>query len=87
MAGIGSVGSLQPAGTSLNEIETKSKNGTTRTKPFSVDHDVNRKQARDSVGPDQQWGSIMWSFILSLLYARSCEKYLANLARHRHGWL
>jgi hypothetical protein len=29
----------------------------------------------------------MWSLIINLVYARSCEKYLADLARHRHSWI
>jgi hypothetical protein len=37
--------------------------------------------------PDQQWGSIMWAFIINLVYGPSCEKYLADLARHRHSWI
>ncbi len=36
---------------------------------------------------DQQWGSIMWAFIIDLVYGPSCEKYLADLARHRHSWI
>jgi hypothetical protein len=37
--------------------------------------------------PDQQWGSIIWAFIIGLVYGPSCEKYLADLARHRHSWI
>ena len=37
--------------------------------------------------PDQQRGSIMWAFITNLVYGLSCEKYLADLARHRHYWI
>jgi hypothetical protein len=37
--------------------------------------------------PDQQRGSIMWAFIIGLVYGRSCAKYLADLARHRHSWI
>jgi hypothetical protein len=37
--------------------------------------------------PDQQRGSIMWSLIISLIYKQSCKKYLADLARHQHGWI
>jgi hypothetical protein len=29
----------------------------------------------------------MWSLIINLVYAQSCQKYLANLGRHRQGWL
>jgi hypothetical protein len=29
----------------------------------------------------------MWSLIINLVYEQSCEKYLADLARHRHGWI
>jgi hypothetical protein len=32
--------------------------------------------------PDQQWGSIMSAFTIGLVYGPSCEKYLADLARH-----
>jgi hypothetical protein len=37
--------------------------------------------------PDQQRGSIMWAFIINLVYGQSCEKYLADLGRHRHSWI
>jgi hypothetical protein len=29
----------------------------------------------------------MWSLIINLVYAQSCQKYLANLGRDRQGWL
>jgi hypothetical protein len=37
--------------------------------------------------PDQQRGSIMWAFIINLVYGQSCAKYLADLGRHRHCWI
>jgi hypothetical protein len=65
-----------------NEIEKR--HGSHET--TSRGHEASRKQALDTLDPDQQWGSIMWSLIINLVYARSCEKYLANLVRHRHAW-
>jgi hypothetical protein len=29
----------------------------------------------------------MWAFIINLIYDQSCEKYLADLARHHHRWI
>ena len=28
-------------------------------------------------------GFVVWAFIIGLVYGPSCEKYLADLARHR----
>jgi hypothetical protein len=29
----------------------------------------------------------MWAFIINLIYHQSCQKYLADVARHQHRWL
>ena len=29
----------------------------------------------------------MWALIVSLVYHRSCQNYLAEMARHQHGWM
>ena len=29
----------------------------------------------------------MWDFIISLIYERSCQKYLADVSRHQHRWI
>jgi len=29
----------------------------------------------------------MWAFIIGLIYHQSCQKYLADLARHQHRWI
>jgi hypothetical protein len=29
----------------------------------------------------------MWAFIVNLIYDKSCEKYLADVARHQHPWI
>jgi hypothetical protein len=29
----------------------------------------------------------MWAIIINLIYGQACEKYLAELARHRHSWI
>jgi hypothetical protein len=29
----------------------------------------------------------MWAFILNLIYDKSCQDCLANLARHQHRWI
>ncbi len=28
----------------------------------------------------------MWAFIFSLVYERSCQKYLADMLNHGHRW-
>jgi len=35
----------------------------------------------------KQRGAIMWAFIISLVYDRSCKKYLADMGRHQHRWI
>jgi len=57
------------------------------TKPFFRPDEADLKQTRDSVAPDQQRGSIMWSLIISLLYEQSCKQYLADMLRHQHRWI
>jgi hypothetical protein len=32
-------------------------------------------------------GSVMWAFIVSLIYSRSCKRYLAQMAAHQHRWI
>jgi hypothetical protein len=29
----------------------------------------------------------MWAIIINLIYGQACEKYLADLVRHRHSWI
>jgi hypothetical protein len=29
----------------------------------------------------------MWALIIRSVYGQSCEKYLADLARHQHWWI
>jgi hypothetical protein len=29
----------------------------------------------------------MWDYIISLIYERSCQKYLANVVPHQHRWI
>jgi hypothetical protein len=29
----------------------------------------------------------MWSFIIGLIYDQSCQKYLADVARHQQRWI
>jgi hypothetical protein len=29
----------------------------------------------------------MWAIIINMIYRQSCEKYLADLVRHRHSWI
>lgn len=29
----------------------------------------------------------MWAFIISLIYDKSCRKYLADVSRHQHRWM
>src|ERR1700761_4958198 len=57
-------------------------------KPFWRDRDVGWKQIARSFCPlIQPWSSVMWAFILNLIYDKSCQDCLANLARHQHRWI
>lgn len=29
----------------------------------------------------------MWAFIVSLIYSRSCKRYLAQMVAHQHRWI
>ncbi len=29
----------------------------------------------------------MWAFIVSLIYGRSCKRYLAQMVTHQHRWI
>jgi hypothetical protein len=64
------------------------------TKPFWRAGETNfpgcRKRPETDIayqGPDQQRSSIMWAIIINLIYGQACEKYLADLVRHRHSWI
>jgi hypothetical protein len=64
------------------------------TKPFRRtgetvfwDHEGVLKPTSPIKDPDQQRGSIMWAFIINLVYGQSCAKYVADLGRHRHCWI
>jgi hypothetical protein len=35
----------------------------------------------------KQRGSVMWTFIINLIYDQSCGKYLADVTRHQHRWI
>jgi hypothetical protein len=32
-------------------------------------------------------GSVMLATIISLIYSRSCKRYLAQMAVHQHRWI
>ena len=36
---------------------------------------------------DKRRGSIMWTFIINLIYEQSCSKHLADVARHQQRWI
>jgi hypothetical protein len=55
-------------------------------KPFFWDSEGVLKSKPPIEDPDQQWGSIMSAFIIGLVCGPSCEKYPADLARHRPCW-
>jgi hypothetical protein len=38
-------------------------------------------------GSAQTEGSVMWAFIVGLIYNRSCKRYLARMAAHQHRWI
>jgi hypothetical protein len=29
----------------------------------------------------------MWAFIVSLIYSRSCKRYLVQMVTHQHRWI
>ena len=37
--------------------------------------------------PIKQRGSVMWAFIINLVYDQSCEKYLAEASRQANLWI
>jgi hypothetical protein len=57
------------------------------TKPFFWNGEGVLKLKPRISNPDQQRGSIMWAIIINMIYRQSCEKYLADLVRHRHSWI
>jgi hypothetical protein len=61
--------------------------GLPPTKPFSARHEGGLKQSSAIPALIKQRGSVMWSFIIDLVYHQSCRKYLAEVVRHQHRWL
>jgi hypothetical protein len=57
------------------------------TKPFCGAHEGVRKPTSFINSLDQQRGSVMWAFIIDLIYHQSCQSYLTDLARHQHRWI
>jgi hypothetical protein len=49
--------------------------------------EVGLKQASARMASIKERGTIMWDYIISLIYDRSCQKYLADVARHQHRWI
>jgi hypothetical protein len=49
-------------------------------KPSGNDHQL-------ALASIKQRGTIMWAFIISLIYDHSCKKYLADVGRHQHRWI
>jgi hypothetical protein len=59
-----------------------------RTKLFREAREVAAKQSPDNKDPrSNNGGSIMWAFIINLIYDQSCRKYLADVTRHQHRWI
>jgi hypothetical protein len=45
--------------------------------------EVGLKQPPARIPPFKQRGTIMWDYEISVIYDRSCEKYLADVVRGR----
>jgi hypothetical protein len=64
-------------------------------KPFWAAHEAfsGEPRSRPEIKPRyqktaiKQRGSVMWAFIINLIYDQSCSKYLADVARHQHRWI
>ena len=56
-------------------------------KPFSDPDEAGLKQESALMASIKQRGAIMWDYIISLIYDRSCQKYLADVVRHQHRWI
>jgi hypothetical protein len=53
-------------------------------KPFSARLENRRKNAGLRLAPyDQQWSSIMWDQLFSLIYHLSCRSTLTEIGTHR----
>jgi hypothetical protein len=35
----------------------------------------------------KQRGSVMWAFIINLIYKQSCSKHMADVARYQQRWI
>jgi hypothetical protein len=55
------------------------------TKPFYRRAKTAGNTDRLSMPPGQQWSSIMWHVIISLIYRQACRRYLAA-ARKQRAW-
>lgn len=58
---------------------TKKQSCSTDETIFRAREDA-RKQARASLTPDQQWGSIMWA-IFNFLYRQYCREHLIMMRK------